>query len=126
MLIWIWSTIVIIATFTMAPLLIQLITGTKDTDIIKTATSYLRFNTPFYYVLCVLIVIRNVMQGIGDRITPVFSSIIELVGKVAVVVYLAPKLGYFGIIISEPIVWILCSLLLGFEIRKNEVLMSKN
>ena len=126
MLIWIWSTIVIIATFTMAPLLIQLITGTKDTDIIKTATSYLRFNTPFYYVLCVLIVIRNAMQGIGDRITPVLSSIIELAGKVAVVVYLAPKLGYFGIIISEPIVWILCSLLLGFKIRKNEVLMSKN
>ena len=39
---------------------------------------------------------------------PVIGSIIELVGKFLVAAYLAPKLGYLGVCISEPVIWIVC------------------
>ena len=40
-----------------------------------------------------------------DVETPLVSSAIELVGKVAVVFLLVPRLAYMGVILSEPIIW---------------------
>ena len=37
--------------------------------------------------------------------TPIISSGLELVGKVLIALLLTPVIGYWGIIISEPIVW---------------------
>ena len=62
------------------------------------------------------------MQGIGDHITPIISSFIELVGKVMIVIFLAPKIGYMGIIVSEPIVWILMVIPLIVMIIRNPVI----
>jgi len=47
------------------------------------------------------------MQGFGDTKTPVFSSALELITKVVVAFLLAPSIGYWGIIICEPIAWII-------------------
>lgn len=109
---WIWSVIVIIAVYTLAPILIQLISGATTQEIIHTARWYLRFDTPFYFVLGILIVLRNAMQGLGRKIVPMISSGIELVGKLIVAWILTDRIGYLGIIISEPVTWILCTVLL--------------
>ena len=61
------------------------------------------------------------MQGIGDHFTPVISSSLELVGKVCVVIFLVPSLHYFGIIISEPIVWVIMVIPLVIQIVKNSI-----
>ena len=50
-------------------------------------------------------ILRNSLQGMGDHITPIFSSGLELVGKVLIAMLLTPVIGYWGIIVSEPIVW---------------------
>ena len=121
LLIWIWSAVVIILCYLFTPFFVKLLTGTSNQDIINTAYAYMKFNAPFYFILCILIVLRNAMQGIGDRVSPIFSSIIELIGKVAVVIFLAPKLGYFGIIISEPITWVLCTILLSVNFLRNPI-----
>lgn len=109
---WIWSVIVIIAVYTLAPILIQLISGATTQEIIHTARWYLRFDTPFYFVLGILIVLRNAMQGLGRKIVPMISSGIELVGKLIVAWILTDRIGYLGIVISEPVTWILCTVLL--------------
>ena len=44
-------------------------------------------------------------SGNGDHLTPIISSGLELVGKVLIALLLTPVIGYWGIIISEPIVW---------------------
>jgi hypothetical protein len=41
----------------------------------------------------------------GDMVTPIFSSLLELFGKLAVVIFLTPRLDYMGVILAEPIVW---------------------
>ena len=106
----IWSTIVVIVSFAFGPYIIKYLTGTNDTLIIDTAVRYLRINTPFYYVLAILLIYRSTLQGIGRKFTPLISSSIELLAKFAVVGFLAPTMGYLGVTISEPIIWVSCAI----------------
>lgn len=105
LLTWGWCILVLLAAYTIAPQLIQLITATKEPEIIETAALYLRVNTLFYFIPTVICLFRNAMQGFGDTKTPVFSSSLELLTKVVAAFLLAPAIGYWGIIISEPIAW---------------------
>lgn len=102
---WCWCGIVIVIAYTIVPMLIYMVTGTHTEEIIDTATLYLRINTVLYFVTVVISVLRNSLQGMGDMVTPLVSSGIELVGKVLVVMLLVPHLDYMGVIVSEPIIW---------------------
>ena len=104
---WAWSLFVILLANTVSPQIIQAITATTETEIIETATLYLRVDTAFYFVPTVICLFRNAMQGFGDSKTPVFSSALELITKVLVAFLFAPVMGYWGIIICEPIAWII-------------------
>ena len=102
---WIWCLLVVLMAYTIVPSLVYMVTGTHVPEIIETASLYLRINTVLYFVTVVLSVLRNSLQGMGDMVTPLVSSAIELVGKVAVVFLLVPRLAYMGVILSEPIIW---------------------
>ena len=117
----IWSLLVIFMSYTIAPQLVYLVTGSRIPEILNTAEKYLKVNTIFYFVPGAISILRNAMQGIGDRFTPVVSSFLELAGKVAVVIFIVPYTKYFGIIISEPIVWIIMVIPLVVKIIKNPI-----
>ncbi|MDD6610956.1 MAG: MATE family efflux transporter [Clostridiales bacterium] len=102
---WCWCGIVIVITNTIVPTLVYLVTGTHTEEIIQTASLYLRINSVLYFVTVVISVLRNSLQGMGDMVTPLISSTIELVGKVLIVMLLVPRLDYMGVIVSEPIIW---------------------
>ena len=104
---WVWCLLVMGTTYLFGESLIGAIVASEDQEIIGTACRYLRFDTLFYFVPAVISLFRNSMQGLGDTKTPVFSSMLELLGKVAVVLFLTPKLAYDGIIVAEPMVWII-------------------
>ena len=101
----IWCTMAIIASYTIGPWLVKLVTGTNNPIIIKNATNYLKFDTLFYYVTAVICIVRNAMQGLGEQITPLVSSSLEMVGKIIIAFTLVPLLGYTGVIVAEPLVW---------------------
>lgn len=103
----VWCVLVVIASNTIAATLIRMVTDTTIDEVIATATLYLRVDTTLYFVTAGITIFRNSLQGMGDGITPIVSSFIELVGKVLVVMFLTPRLGYWGIIVAEPIVWVL-------------------
>ena len=116
---WGWCILVILMTRLFAPKLISMITASSDTIIIDTACRYLRFDTAFYFVPAVISLFRNSMQGLGDTKTPVFSSMLELLGKIGVVLFLTPKLAYDGIILAEPIVWVIMVIPLIVNLLRN-------
>lgn len=118
LLVWVWCVLVIIVAYTIAPWMIKAVTATQQQEIIDTAARYLRINTPLYFVCTVICLVRNCMQGIGDSVTPLISSSIELIGKVVVAFVLSPQLGYFAIMISEPLTWIFMVIPLLVMIRK--------
>ena len=45
------------------------------------------------------------MQGLGEQITPLVSSSLEMIGKIVIAFTLVPMLGYTGVIVAEPLVW---------------------
>lgn len=105
LLCWLWVLVIIFLAYTCAPFFIYLVTGTKETAVTDPASLYLKVSSLFYFVSSGISILRNGLQAIGDHITPVFSSLIELVGKILIAFLLAPVLGYMGIIIAEPIIW---------------------
>lgn len=109
----IWSAIAIFIVYGFGRLIIVGITGSEDVELIALADRYLRVNLPFYPILVVLCVLRNVLQSLGLKIIPLISSSIELFGKVVVVYILVPRMDYFGVIISEPMIWVICAILLS-------------
>lgn len=119
---WAWCAGMIILAYTVAPVLVHLITDTTQVKVIATASLYLRMNTILYFIPAVICILRNAMQGIGDSITPVISSTLELLCKVLVAVFLTPYLGYWAIIWSEPISWVIMVIPLLIRIANNPVL----
>ena len=117
-----WCILVVIMSYTITPVLIQLVTATEIQEVIHTATLYLKVDTLLYFVAAIICIFRNALQGMGDNITPVISSFIELVGKVLVTVFLTPLLKYMGIILAEPIVWLLMVIPLIIRMRTIPVL----
>ena len=122
LLCWAWCILVVIIVFTICPFLIQLITATKEPEILHTASLYLKVNTIFYFIVVVICLSRDAMQGFGNNKTPVFSSSLELLTKVVIAFVLAPAIGYWGIIISEPVAWAIMVIPLVVNLLKNPIL----
>ena len=119
---WAWCILVLIVTYTISPSLIQLVTASNESEILQTGALYLKVNTIFYFITAVICLSRNAMQGFGNNKTPVFSSSLELITKVIVAFVLAPAIGYWGIIISEPVAWIIMVIPLIVNLLRNPVL----
>ena len=115
---WGWSIIAIALSYLSAPALIYLVTGSSRSQVVETASLYLRADTLFYFAPAAISVLRNALQGMGDHITPIVSSFIELAGKVAVALFLTPIFQYLGIIAAEPIVWLVMVIPLAVKAAK--------
>ena len=62
--------------------------------------------------------LRNAIQGFGYKITPLFSSIIELIGKIVFTLFLVPTFKYLGVCFCEPIIWCLMASQLIYSYQK--------
>ena len=109
----------IITSYTVVPAFVKMLISSDNRKVISTATLYLRVDSLLYFVTAMITIIRNSLQGIGDRLTPIISSGIELVGKVVITFTLVPFMGYWGVIVSEPIVWVLMVIPLIVQLIKN-------
>ena len=117
-----WVLMVIILANTVAEDLIYMITGSDNAEVLATGAAYLKFDTMFYMVASCVTLFRNVLQGLGNHITPIVSSCVELVGKVVFAKLMVPRLGYWGVILAEPVVWILMVLPLIFMLLRSPYL----
>ena len=85
--------------------LVKLISGSSEAVVLENGARYLRWNAPFYAVLGVLLCTRYALQSLGQKVLPLFSSVIELVGKVIFVLVFIPRFAYNAVILCEPIIW---------------------
>lgn len=115
-----WCVIITAILAVSAPTLIRLISGSEDPTIVKNGTMYIMFNSPFYFALGILFVLRTSLQGLGEKFVPLVSSFIEVLGKVLFVIFIIPSLGYFGVIICEPVIWCFMATQLAFSFYRND------
>lgn len=119
-----WSIFISIVLFFASPYLNELITGSSDEELIYQASLYLKISSAFYPVLSVLVTLRNALQGLGQKIMPLVSSIIEMLGKILFVIFIIPSAGYLGVILVEPILWVVMAAQLYYAFRKEPVIRS--
>lgn len=103
-----WSILVLMIVLICGSELIHALTGSNDMAVINVSMKYLYWNVPFYVVLNLLLIMRNSLQALGNKILPVAASMVELIGKFAGAFCLSKIIGYFGICLTEPITWAVC------------------
>ena len=120
----IWSVFICITLFFVSPYLNELITGSNDEELIYQASLYLKISSAFYPFLAILLVLRNALQGLGQKMMPLVSSIIEMLGKILFVIFIIPSAGYLGVIFVEPILWVVMAAQLYYAFKKEPVIRS--
>lgn len=105
--VFIWDILAAAVAWLFTPELAHLITDSSNSEILSTSARYMRVNASLYMITTVICLLRNALQGIGDKITPIISSAVELIAKTVFAFALAPVFGYTAIIWSEPVSWLL-------------------
>lgn len=106
-----WSLLSAVIAFLGCGWMVRVLTGTKNSEVLHTAAAYIHWNIPFFVILSVLLILRSSLQATGRKIVPLMASGVELVAKFGAVGFLTPVLGYFGVCILEPIIWIFCTVM---------------
>lgn len=103
----IWAACVFVMAHTIAEFLIGFISSSSEPEILYWGTKYVEIDMSLIIVTACIVVFRNSMQGFGDYITPLVSSSIELLGKIVFALVFVRIWGYWAIIFTEPVCWIL-------------------
>ncbi len=104
----------------MAPTLVKVISGSSEPVVLNNGAMYLRIVGPFYAVLGVLMQTRSALQGIGQKMLPLVSSVIELLGKILFVRIFIPKFAYMAVIFCEPTIWCVMTIQLLYAFYTND------
>jgi putative MATE family efflux protein len=102
-----------------APSMIKLVSGSSEPTVLNNGALYLRITTPFYAVLGILITTRCALQGLGQKLLPLVSSCIELVGKILFVLLFIPRFQYMAVILCEPTIWCVMTIQLLFSFYRD-------
>ena len=111
----IWSIISVVFVYTLSIPLIRFISGSYDKELIANAKLYIAMAAPFFWALGILFNLRNALQGMDRKIEPLISSCIELICKIAFVLFVIPRVGYMGVVFTEPIIWVVMVLQLAYS-----------
>jgi putative MATE family efflux protein len=120
-----WAVIVIIMAHSISRYLIGFIASTSAEEILYWGSTYLKCDMSFLIVCVFIVILRNTMQGIGDYVTPLVSSGIELLSKVIFTMVFVKRYGYWGVIWTEPVSWILMVIPLGVMLWNNPVMHNR-
>ena len=93
--------------------LVRIFIGAGNEAVVKIAHDYLFRSSIFYFFLAQIFIYRNALQGLGRAVIPMLASIGELLMRAFAAIYLAAKIGYFGVFYAGPIAWIAASLVLA-------------
>ena len=105
--------------------MVKLISGSSEAVVLENGAKYLIWNAPFYAVLGVLLSTRYALQSLGQKVLPLFSSVIEFVGKILFVLLFIPRFAYDAVILCEPIIWCFMALYLVAVYRCNPFVFPK-
>ena len=84
----------------------KLFVSADKVEVIEYAQQYLNTISVFLWILGLLFIYRNTIQGIGNASVPMMAGIAELVMRIIAAVGLSTLAGYIGICFASPIAWI--------------------
>ncbi len=117
--------IVTLVIFLVGANLVKMISGSSESVVLNNGTMYLKVVGPFYAVLGILMQTRFALQGIGQKLLPLISSVIEFLGKILFVVVFIPKFEYMAVIFCEPTIWCVMTLQLLYAFYTSPYIRGK-
>ena len=75
-------------------------------EVIAYGQTFLTVNGSTYIILAVLLVYRNVLQGLGQSVVPTIAGAMELVMRAGAAIFLCAHLGFLGACLANPLAWI--------------------
>ena len=117
-----WAVFVCIFLFFASPALVSFLASSTDSYLVGNGSLYLQISSAFYPILSLLLIYRNCLQGLGQKILPLVSSFIELIGKIAFVCLIIPWAGYKGVILCEPLIWVAMTIQLYFSLFRHPLI----
>ena len=99
------TALISLVTIPLAPVMVRLLSGSSEAVVIENGALYLQVVAPCLMILALLNPPRFALQSIGNKILPVISSVIELIGKYLFVAFLIPNFQYMAVIFCEPVIW---------------------
>lgn len=121
----VWCTLGIGVIYAFGDVLVKLITDTENAETVKYAVLYMRINSPFFFMLMLLLNFRSVLQGFGKKLVPISTAAAELVLKFFAAMVLVPHFGFTGICVAEPIIWTITAVAVTAVYIKNIVMIKK-
>lgn len=115
----IMATIVTIIILIFGSSLVKLISGSSESIVLDNGTLYLMIVGPFYAILGILMQTRYALQGLGQKLLPLVSSVIEFIGKIIFVFVFIPQFEYMAVIFCEPVIWCVMCLQLVYSLYTN-------
>lgn len=108
----------------LAPSLVKWISGSSEAVVLENGARYLRVVAPFYVVLGMLLATRFALQGLGQKLLPLVSSVIEFFGKILFVMVFIPRFAYMAVIFCEPVIWCVMTVQLVYTFYTNDYIRS--
>ena len=86
--------------------IVRLFVGDGEDRVVAMAHQYLIINGALYWVLAVLFLLRNALQGLGATAVPTIAGVMELVARSAVGLLLIGQVGFLGACLAAPLAWV--------------------
>ena len=99
--------------------------GSTAPLVLENGARYLVWNAPFYAVLGVLLCTRYALQSLGQKVLPLFSSVIELVARWSLCWYSSRATPTTPSSLCEPIIWCFMAAYLVAVYRRDVLCVSK-
>ncbi|EJO21208.1 MATE family efflux transporter [Selenomonas timonae] len=75
-------------------------------EVIAYGHTYLVVTGSTYTILALLLVYRNVLQGLGQSVIPTIAGAMELIMRAGAAVFLCGTLGFLGACLANPLAWL--------------------
>ena len=99
--------------------IIALFMTEPDVEVLRLGMVYINITVAFFMFFAMLMLFRNILQGMGDVMSPLYSGIVELIARASFAFILGHYFGFFGVCTATPAAWISGTLVLFICYRLN-------
>ena len=86
--------------------LIMLFVGSEQMQVVEYGQTYLSITGCCYWILSLLFIFRNTLQGVGKSFVPTFAGLMELAMRAFVALVLVQAYGFWGASWASPAAWL--------------------
>lgn len=95
--------------------LIRLFVDAGEENVIFLAKQYLVIMGVTYFILALLFIYRNALQGLGKSLAPTVAGVMELVMRIFAAMVLSAAFGFAGACLANPLAWVGACVPLGIN-----------